>query len=67
MTSSLLKVVVTTQTTPICDDLTLVVNCEFVLYCNGLYVVTTQTTPICDGIFKFLLDCNGLVRYFGEL
>jgi hypothetical protein len=53
--------------TPICDDLTLVVNCEFVLYCNGLYVVTTQTTPICDGIFKFLLDCNGLVRYFGEL
>jgi hypothetical protein len=33
MTSSLLEVVVTTHMTPICDDLTLVVNCEFVLYC----------------------------------
>jgi hypothetical protein len=36
MTCSLLEVVVTTQMTLICDDLTLVVNYEFVLYCNGL-------------------------------
>jgi hypothetical protein len=33
---SLVEVVVTTSTTLICDGLSLVPNCEFVLCCNGL-------------------------------
>jgi hypothetical protein len=53
MSCSLLEVVVTTQTTLICDDLALVVNCEFVLCCNGL----------CD---VFAKNCE-LWWYFGEL
>jgi hypothetical protein len=35
---SLLEVVVTTPMTPICDGLSFVLNCEFVLCCNGLFV-----------------------------
>jgi hypothetical protein len=39
--------VVTTQMTPIYDDLTLIVNCEFVLYCNGLCDVFVKNCELC--------------------
>jgi hypothetical protein len=39
MSYSLLEVVVTTQTTLICDGLNLVLNCEFVLCCVMDYVM----------------------------
>jgi hypothetical protein len=38
MNFSLLEVVVTTPTIPICDGLSFVPNCEFVLCCIGLFV-----------------------------
>jgi hypothetical protein len=45
---SLLEVVVTTPTTTICDGLSFVPNCEFVLCCNGLFMN-------CDVVF---VDCD---------
>jgi hypothetical protein len=45
MSCSLLEVVVTTPTTPICDGLSLVPNCEFVLCCNGLCDVFVNCKP----------------------
>jgi hypothetical protein len=65
MTSStsclLLEVVVTTSTTPICDGLNLVPNCEFVLCCIGPCDVFVN----CD-----VVNCEPFVNYeldFGEL
>jgi hypothetical protein len=45
---SLLEVVVTTPTTPICDDLSFVPNCEFTLCCNGLFVNCDVVFVNCD-------------------
>jgi hypothetical protein len=42
---SLLEVVVTTPMTPICDGLSLVLICEFVLCCNGLCNVFVNCEP----------------------
>jgi hypothetical protein len=45
---SLLEVVVTTPMTPICDGLSFVPNCEFVLCCNGLFVNCDVVFVNCD-------------------
>jgi hypothetical protein len=45
---SLLEVVVTTLTTPVCDGLSFVPNCEFALCCNGLSVKCDVVFVNCD-------------------
>jgi hypothetical protein len=48
MSFSLLEVVVTTLMTPICDGLSFVPNCVFVLCCNGLFVNCDVVFVKCD-------------------
>jgi hypothetical protein len=49
--------VVTTPTTPICDGLSLVPNCEFVLCCNGLCdVFVTYDMVNCEPFVNCKLD-----------
>jgi hypothetical protein len=59
---SLLEAVVTTPTTPICDGLSFVPNCDFVLYCNGLFVNCDDVFVNCD-VVNYLWT----VTHFGKL
>jgi hypothetical protein len=53
--------VVTTPTNPICDALSLVSKCEFVLCCNGLCDVSVNCDVVnCEPFMNCELD-------FGEL
>jgi hypothetical protein len=61
MSCSLLEVVVTTPTTPICDGLSIVPNCEFVLCYNRLCDVFMN----CDVVnYEPFVNCE---LDFGEL
>jgi hypothetical protein len=61
MSCSLLAVVVTTSTTSICDDLSLVPNCEFVLCCNRLRDVFVNCDVVnCEPFVNCELDFSEL-------
>jgi hypothetical protein len=55
--------VVTTPTTPICDGLSFVLNCEFVLCCNGLFVNCDVVFVNCDVVYHLWTVNLILVNY----